>query len=59
MTEREAVRSLIGMMEKVKRQAGPAIGITQKFWPKATGTQKLLRDIYDYAKFVQDEMERM
>jgi hypothetical protein len=59
MTEHEAVRSLVGMMEKIKRTVGPAIGLTEKFWPKAAGTQKLLRDIYDYAKFAQDEFERL
>ena len=59
MTEREAVAAVTGMMEDVKRAAGPALGMVKKWWPQAGGMQRLLRDMYADAKFIQDQTEKL
>jgi hypothetical protein len=54
------VRALVGMMESIKRMAGPAIGIVGRRW---TGSQQAnyrmrLQRIYNEAKRIQDDLMR-
>lgn len=59
VTEREAVTALMGMMETIKRTAGPALGLVKKHWPQAEGVRGLLRTIYEEAAWVQDQVRRL
>jgi hypothetical protein len=59
MTEPEAVAALTGMMETIKRTAGPALGIVRKFWPQAGGLERHLRGLYESAQYVQEEAKKL
>lgn len=59
MTEQEAAVALRGMMEDVKRKAGPALGLMRKHWPKADALYRALSEIYENAKWVQDQAENL
>ena len=60
MTDSEAVATLRGMMEDIKRKAGPALGILNKHWPLADiSIRKGVEKIYEHAKHVQDEVEKL
>lgn len=59
MTEQEAARALIGMLQEVKRMTGPALGLLRKHWPRAETLQREFERLYERAKWCQDEVEKL
>jgi len=60
MTHEDDVKRVVGMMQRIKRLAGPAQGIVKHRW---TGSQaanylKRLESIYLHAKAIQDDLMR-
>jgi len=59
MTEQEVVHKLTGMLEEIKRKAGPSIGLVRKFWPRADTLRREIERLYERAKWCQEEVARL
>lgn len=54
-----AISNIIGMMEDVKRKAGPALGMIRLNWPESRTYAAAVYMMYNQAVWLQNEMRRI
>lgn len=55
---KDPARQLVGMLETIKRTAGPAMGIAKCHFPGFTGYVRALSLIYSEARRIQNDVSR-